>query len=123
MRTATRITALWTAAAVSFPLASLVASGPAAAFHAGRSPDFPICNIWFNDQGKPLRNKLGREIGQEVPCPGQQVGRDHYRVLAGAATNTLVIRDETRRVECAMSLAPGSATVMVPTVCRPLVDR
>ena len=120
MTTPTRIIALAAAAAVSLSLASLATAGHAEAFEVGRSQDFPTCNIWYNSQGKPLRNKFGREIAQEVPCPGQQGGRERYKAYAGAMANTLVIRDETHHAECALALAPGSTTVMVQTVCQEL---
>ena len=106
------------AVAALLPLVSIAAPRTAAAFQAGQSPDFAGCNVWFNDQGKPLRNKLGREIGQEVPCPGQAVRHDAYKVFPGAAKNTLVIQDETHQLECVLALAPGSSTVVVPTACR-----
>ena len=88
MKTAIRMTAGATASALSLMLGCLIVSEPAAAFHVERSPDFPACNVWFNEQGKPLRNKFGREIAQEVPCPGQQGGRERYKAYAGAITNT-----------------------------------
>ena len=120
MRPAIRAAAFLTVAASSLLIGGLAMSDPAAAFHVERSPDFPLCSVWFNEQGKPLRNKFGREIAQEVPCPGQQGGRERYKAYAGATANTLVIRDETHHAECALSLAPGSTTVMVQTVCQAL---
>ncbi len=106
------------ALAALVPLSSLAASGPARAFQVGQSPDFTACAIWFNDQGQPLRNKSGREIGRQVPCPGQERKRDSYEVLPGEGQGTLVIRDASHHFECILVLAPGSATVMVPKVCQ-----
>ena len=106
------------ALAAMVPLCSLAASGPAAAFQVGQSPDFSACAIWFNDLGEPLRNKSGREIGRKVPCPGQERKRDSYEVLPGEGQGTLVIHDASHHFECILVLAPGSATVMVPKVCQ-----
>ena len=98
------------------PLLAVVAPAAAEAFQAGRSPDFTTCNIWFNDQGQPLRNRQGREIGQEVPCAGQ-VRHDAYKVFLGAA-NTLIIQDETHQLECVLALVPGSTTIVAPKSCK-----
>ncbi len=106
--------------AALLPLVPIAAAHPAAAFQVGQSPDFSACNIWFNDQGKPLRNKQGREIGQQVPCQGATGRQDSYSVTLGTARNTLVIRDETHQLECVLALAPGSTTIVVPTGCKAL---
>ena len=98
------------------PLLAIVAPSAAEAFQAGRSPDFTTCNIWFNDQGEPLRNRQGREIGQEVPCPGQ-VRHDAYKVFPGAG-NTLIIQDQTHQLECVLALVPGSTTIVAPKSCK-----
>ncbi len=98
------------------PLLATTAPSAARAFQAGRSPDFTTCNVWFNDQGQPLRNKQGREIGQEVPCPGQ-VRHDAYRVFPGA-DNTLIIQDQTHQLECVLALVPGSTTIVAPKSCK-----
>ena len=117
MQTAPRIFTLAVLAAL-VPLSSLAVSAPAAAFQVGQSPDFAACAIWFNDQGEPLRNKSGREIGRKVPCPGQERKRDSYEVLPGEGQGTLVIHDASHHFECILVLSPGSATVMVPKVCQ-----
>ena len=98
------------------PLLAITVPSVAEAFQAGRSPDFTSCNIWFNDQGQPLRNKQGREIGQEVPCAGQ-VRHDAYKVFPGAE-NTLIIQDQTHQLECVLALVPGSTTIVAPKSCR-----
>ena len=98
------------------PLFAIVAPVAAEAFQAGRSPDFTTCNIWFNDQGQPLRNRQGREIGQEVPCAGQ-VRHDAYKVFPGA-DNTLIIQDQTHQLECVLGLVPGSTTIVAPKSCK-----
>ncbi len=98
------------------PLLSIIAPSVAEAFQAGRSPDFTSCNIWFNDQGEPLRNKQGREIGQEVPCAGQ-VRHDAYKVFPGAG-NTLIIQDQTHQLECVLGLVAGSTTIVAPKSCK-----
>ena len=109
-----RLRALTTASLL--PLLAIVAPSAAEAFQAGRSPDFTTCNIWFNDQGQPLRNKQGREIGQEVPCAGQ-VRHDVYKVFPGA-DNTLIIQDQTHQLECVLALVPGSTTIVAPKSCK-----
>ena len=98
------------------PLLAILAPVSAEAFQAGRSPDFTTCNIWFNDQGQPLRNRQGREIGQEVPCAGQ-VRHDSYKVFPGAG-NTLIIQDQTHQLECVLALVPGSTTIVAPKSCK-----
>ena len=98
------------------PLLTIVAPSAVEAFQAGQSPDFTSCNIWFNDQGQPLRNKQGREIGQEVPCAGQP-RHDAYKVFPSAG-NTLTIQDQTHHLECVLALAPGSTTIVVPKSCK-----
>lgn len=108
------VTAIITASLSS--LLGMTASSTAEAFQAGRSPDFTSCNIWFNDRGEPLRNKQGREIGQEVPCAGQ-VPRDAYKVFPGAG-NTLIIQDQTHQLECVLALVPGSTTIVAPKSCK-----
>ena len=122
MQTARRRTArpILTLAALAalVSLSSLAASRPAEAFQVGQSPDFAACAIWFNDQGQPLRNKSGREIGRQVPCPGQERKRDAYEVLPGETPGTLVIHDASHHFECILVLTPGSATVMAPKVCQ-----
>ncbi len=102
--------------AIVLLLPAIVAPSAAEAFQAGRSPDFTTCNIWFNDQGQPLRNKQGREIGQEVPCAGQ-VRHDAYKVFPGAG-NTLIIQDQTHQLECVLGLLPGSTTIVAPKSCK-----
>ena len=103
-------------AAILLPLPVLVTPSAVKAFQAGRSPDFTTCNIWFNDQGQPLRNRQGREIGQEVPCAGQ-VRHDAYKVFPGAG-NTLIIQDQTHQLECVLALVPGSTTIVAPKSCK-----
>ena len=113
-----RLTFNVAALAALVTLSSFASSGPAAAFQVGQSPDFTACAIWFNDQGQPLRNKTGREIGRKVPCPGQERRRDSYEVLPGEGQGTLVIHDASHHFECILVLSPGSATVMVPKICQ-----
>lgn len=107
--------------AAAAALAALVAAagaGPARAFQVGSSSDFPNCRIWLNEQGQPLRNVRGREIGRKVPCANDAPHRDAYEALPGAAAGTLVVRDASHRVECLLALRPGSSTVMVQKLCQ-----
>ena len=116
MQTAQRRKLVRITTAFLLPLSALVAPSVARAFQAGRSPDFTSCNIWFNDQGQPLRNRQGREIGQEVPCAGQ-VRHDSYKVFPGT-DNTLIIQDQTHQLECVLALVPGSTTIVAPKSCK-----
>ena len=106
------------ASAVLLAASCLAAASPAAAFKVAESADFKGCAIWTTDAGEPLRNKQGREIGRKVPCGDGPHRHEVYEVLFGEAPGTLVIRDATQRFECILTLAQGSATVMVPKVCQ-----
>ena len=118
MQTAFRRIASVAALAALVPLCSVAAARPAEAFQVGPSPDYPGCSVWLNDQGQPLRNRSGREIGRKVPCAGGGHNRDVYEVLPGEAEGTLVIRDASHHVECILALAPGSTTVLTQKACQ-----
>lgn len=118
MPTAFRRIASVAALAILVPASWAAAVVPAAAFQVGQSPDYAGCAIWLNDQGQPLRNKTGREIGRKVPCGGETHHRDTYEVLPGEAQGTLVIHDASHQIECILVLEPGSSTVVIPKVCQ-----